>query len=143
MQKAVADAMAARSVRTEITADQVLDQLKKLVFFDIRTLFDENGALKPIHKLDDVAAAALVSVESDELYDGVGKDRRFVGYTRKAKIADRVCSITLAMRHLKMLTDKVAVGGDGDNPNPIPVANTAVQYSALRERMTKYSEAKS
>ena len=140
---AIQAGMDARAKTTGITAKRVLEQLERLVFFDIRTLYNEDGSLKAVHELSDEAATALVSVDTDEIFAGTGKERVAIGWSKKVRVADRVGSIQLAMRHLKMLTDKVAVGGDGDNPNPIPVANTAVQYSALRERMTKYSEAKS
>ncbi|MGL4232988.1 MAG: terminase small subunit [Casimicrobium sp.] len=140
--RAAVDAgIAARAKRTEVTADRVLEQLGRMVFFDIRTLFDADGSLKPIHELSDDAAAALVSVDTDEIHEGTGKDRKFVGYSKKVRIADRVGTIQLAMRHLKMLTDKVALGGDEDNPAPIPVATTAGAYDALRAKMSKFAGA--
>ena len=46
-----------------VAPDSVLREYARLGFSDIRKLFEENGALKAIHTLDDSIAAAVSSVK--------------------------------------------------------------------------------
>ena len=80
-----------------------------MAFFDPRRLLNADGSPKPINELDDDTAAVLAGMDISEEYIGTGEDRRFVGYTKKVKLADKVGALTLAMRHLGMLTDKLEV----------------------------------
>lgn len=105
----IADAMAKRSEATKITAERVLQELGRVALFDPRRLLNADGSPKPINELDDDTAAVLAGMDVSEEYVGVGDERRFVGYTRKVKLADKVAALNLAMRHLGMLTDKLEV----------------------------------
>lgn len=109
IQAAIEEAMKKRQERTEITQDAVLLQLSRLMSFDIRSLYNADGGMKAPHELDDAAATVLVGVDVTEEYEGSGEDRKPSGYTKKAKIPDRVAAIALAMRHLGMLKDKLEV----------------------------------
>lgn len=131
----VQKAMDARSQRCEITQDRVLKELARLAFFDIRKLYKPNGDLKGIHELDEDSAAVLSSVEALEEFEGTGKERKAVGYTKKVKIFDKVASINLAMRHLKMLTDKNEVTGPNGGPQQM---EHSVKDSVL-DRIASYS----
>lgn len=46
-----------------LSASRVLEELRRLAFSDLRGLVDEQGNLKPLHKLTDEEAAAVSSVE--------------------------------------------------------------------------------
>lgn len=96
-----------RQERTEITQDAVLLQLSRLMSFDIRSLYNADGGMKAPHELDDAAATVLVGVDVTEEFEGQGDERRQIGFTKKAKIPDRVAALALAMRHLGMLNDKL------------------------------------
>lgn len=50
--------------KDDLTPERVLAEYKKLAFFDIRKIYNEDGSLKKITELDDDTAAALVSVRS-------------------------------------------------------------------------------
>ena len=127
---AVVKAMEAREQRSHITQDRVLRELARIAFFDIRRLYREDGSLKAPHELDDDCAAVLSSVEVVEEFDdapaesmeeqphgGALKRRRtLVGYTKKVKVWDKPASLTLAMRHLGMLTDKTELTGKDGGP---------------------------
>lgn len=106
---AIENGKKARSERTEIKQDRVLQELAKLAFFDVRRLYDADGNPIPIHKLDDETAAAVAGLDILEEYEGHGEDRVFIGYTKKYKLTDKTANLTLAMRHLGMLKDKVEV----------------------------------
>jgi phage terminase small subunit len=86
--------------KLEVNTENVLRELGRLAFFDIRKLYDENGQLKAPQDLDDDTAAALASIESEELFEGRGKDREHVGTVRKVKIFDKNPSLANAMKHL-------------------------------------------
>ena len=105
----IADAMAKRAEATKITAERVLQELGRVAFFDPRRLLNADGSPRQINELDDDTAAVLAGMDISEEYEGSGDERRFVGYTKKVKLADKVGALNLAMRHLGMLTDKLEV----------------------------------
>ena len=89
----------------EITTERILKERARLAFYDARKLFDSNGQPIPIHLLDDDTAAALAGVDVLEEYEGTGKDRKFIGYTKKYKLADKGASLT-ALEKIKGMYEK-------------------------------------
>lgn len=55
--------LAARRVRTEVTADRVVQELARLAFADARTLHRPDGTLKPPSEWDDDTAAQISGIE--------------------------------------------------------------------------------
>ncbi|KVC26914.1 terminase small subunit [Burkholderia pseudomultivorans] len=113
IQAAVAAAMKVRSERTHITQDRVLRELSRIAFFDIRKLYNADGTLKRPDQLDDEAAAGLAGVDVVEqmTYSAAG-DGELVAtptLTKKAKVFDKTAALTLAMRHLGLLNDKLEI----------------------------------
>ena len=106
---AIQEAMNNRATRIEITADRVLEEIAKLAFFDPRKFFNSDGSPIPIQSLDDDTAMALSGIDVLEEYVGTGKDRVFIGYTKKFKLADKKASLELLGKHLKLFTDKVEI----------------------------------
>ncbi len=106
--QAIQQAMTERSKRTEITADRVLSEIGRLAFADIRSVFDENGRLLPVHMLPAEVAASVSSIEvvTSKVPGGEPAD---VEHTAKIKFWDKRGSLELLGRHLKMFTDKVEV----------------------------------
>lgn len=118
---AIQQAKAARSERTEITADRVLQELGRIAFFDLRRLYREDGSLKAMHELDDDAAAVLAGVDVVETKGNAvmgGEDglRHVPEFVKKVKIPDKVAALGLAMRHLGMLKDKTELTGPNGGP---------------------------
>jgi phage terminase small subunit len=109
--EAIAKAMGKRAERTGITADRVLQELARIAFFDPRSLLNPDGTSRPVNELDDDTAAALAGMEVTEEFDGKGKSRKSLGFTKKVKVADKVQALGLAMRHLGMLNDKLHIPG--------------------------------
>lgn len=112
IQEFIRERMKAREKRTEITQDRVLQELARIAFFDIRRLYAEDGSLKRPDQLDDEAAAVLAGVDVVEMAGGAqlgGEDgvSHVPMFTKKAKVFDKTAALTLAMRHLGMLTDKM------------------------------------
>lgn len=108
---AIKNAMDSRASKLEITAERVLKEVARIAFFDNRKLFDAGGNLKAPQDWDDDTAAALAGVDVTEEFSGKGESRESIGFTKKVKAWDKNGALTLAMRHLGMLTDKVEVSG--------------------------------
>lgn len=123
IQAAIHTAMEQRSKRVEITQDRVLQEYARLAFFDPRKLFEDNGKPKDIKKLDDDTAAALVGLDVMEEYEGAGESRKFVGYTKKYKLANKLGALDSLGKHLGMFVDKVEHSG-GINTNPFAGLST-------------------
>jgi phage terminase small subunit len=105
VQSAVQEAMKARSDRTEITQDRVLQELARLAFFDARKMFNGDGSPKAIHELDDDTAAAISGLD----VVNVGNSEIGIGQVLKYKTADKGAALANAMRHLGMFNDKLDV----------------------------------
>jgi phage terminase small subunit len=112
VQQRVQEQMKAREQRTGITQDRVLKELARIAFFDIRKLYHADGSLKRPDELDDDAAAVLSGIDVTEMGGNDGP----VTLTKKAKVFDKTAALTLAMRHLGMLKDKVEHSGEIKNP---------------------------
>jgi hypothetical protein len=54
---------AKKLARNALTADRVLEEYRRLAFADIRTFFDANGNLIPIHQLDAEQRSCLAALE--------------------------------------------------------------------------------
>lgn len=104
---------------SDLTVERVLRELSRMAFFDVRKLVNADGSPKQVQELDDDTAAAIGGLEVLEEFEGSGKDRKFIGYTKKYKIADKNSAIEKAMKHLKLLSDKVELTGK-DGADLIP-----------------------
>lgn len=125
IQTAIQAAMKKREERTHITQDRVLEELARIAFFDLRTLYRPDGSLKAMHELDDTAGAVLAGVDVVETtIKGQGDEPAQAEYVKKVKIPDKVGALGLAMRHLGMLKDKTEITGkDGKDLVASPVIN--------------------
>lgn len=81
---------------TGLTVVRTLREVARLAYFDPRKLYTPEGQLKKIHELDDDTAAAIASVEVDE----IGIEGTVVGYTKKIKHWDKNAALEKAMKHL-------------------------------------------
>lgn len=86
--------------KAQLTLEKVINENAKIAFFDIRTLFDSNGNIKPVNDWDDNIGAAVSSIEVEELYVGSGKDRINIGQTKKIKFWDKSAALDKLMKHL-------------------------------------------
>jgi phage terminase small subunit len=98
--------------RNMVTVERVIAEYAKLGFFDPRNLFHDDGKPKEISELDDETAAALAGLDVQEVYDGYGEDRKFVGYTKKYKLTDKKGALDSMAKYLGMFTEKVEHSGE-------------------------------
>ncbi len=105
IQEAVTAAMQARSERTEITADQVLEELAKIGFANAGDFFEWGpDGIEVKSKADLTPAQQAVVAEVSETKT---KD----GGTVKVKLHDKVGALEKIGRHLGMFTDNFKLSG--------------------------------
>jgi phage terminase small subunit len=119
----------------EITQERVLKEYSRICFSDPRKAFNEKGMLKNIHDFDDDTAAAIASVESEELFEGRGKDREHIGTLRKIKFWDKRGALQDMRTHVRLLVEPA--GGANDRvipviflPNKLEINNTQIVIHA-------------
>lgn len=127
-----------RNSKLEISAERVLLEISRLAFFDPRKLFDDAGMPIHISQLDDDTAAAIAGIEVCTQ----GNDKMGLGEIRKYKLSDKSKNLELLARHLKLLTDKVEVGGMPGQPvetvnthGPMDAATAMKNYRDLIKNM--------
>lgn len=108
----IADLRAKAAQANEIRATDILAELKRLAFFDIRKLVDAEGNPLPVNQLPDDVAAALVGLDIVQF----GNADAGRGTVMKIKMADKLGALTTLARHLGLLSDKLKIGEDQDNP---------------------------
>lgn len=68
---------------------------------DIRKAFDENGRLKPLSEIDPDTAAAIASIETEEIFEGEGAERRLVGVVHRIEMRDKIEAIKILLAALE------------------------------------------
>jgi phage terminase small subunit len=119
VRKAIDDAIAARSKRTEITQDLVLKELYNLVVANLDD-YDSGGRVKPGVRAE--AIKAIAGLERTILTSG--EEAKLVKI--KIRLWDKTRALNLAMRHLGMLNDKLTLSVDEELEKRI--TNAASDY---------------
>ncbi len=91
-----------RQEETGITARKVLIEAGRIAFADVGLAFDDDGCVLPIKEIPDEVRKAISGFEAMEVYEGTGKDRKFVGYIKKVKFWSKDKQIEHLFRHLDL-----------------------------------------
>lgn len=83
--------------------DEILARAAMLARIDAASLFDEKGALKPMHELDETASIAIAGVEVQEITSGTGKEAKVIGSLKKVRLRDPMAAIRLLAEHKKLV----------------------------------------
>lgn len=102
---------AARSKRTQVTADLILRELLKVATSDLAKAFDAKGQLRSIDQMPASIRRSIAAVKVYDEYEGFGKEREKVGETTEIKLWDKPKALELLGKHLKLFTDKVELSG--------------------------------
>ena len=112
VQQAIGKLLQKVATKNEITVERTLQQIARLAYGDVRKLYDEKGNLRPIHELDEDAAAMIGGIETDEIVTGSGEERSSIGVTRKVKTRSMERALDMCMAYLGMhKTANPAEGG--------------------------------
>ena len=103
VQKAIEAAMYARSKRTEVSADRVVEELARIAFANMRDYWPRPGETIDLHRLDQDRTAAVEEFTVVEAVDTAGVLRR----RTRLKLHDKIAALTSLARHLGMFTDGV------------------------------------
>ena len=104
------DALDAADLRDlGITAAAVLRQVAQNAFSDVRQLFDEQGALLPVHQLPEGIAMAVAGVEVVETMATGTDGAPTLTRTRKVRLWNKGESLKLLAQYLGLLTETVTV----------------------------------
>ena len=131
---AIDAALAERAERAKLTADEVLIELARIARSDLRRAFDADGRLKAIGDLDEDTARTLASVEVvTRRVPGQGDDGAAeVEYVHKIKGWDKIAALTLAAKHLGLVTERREHSGPGGGPIQTE-GKTTVDVSGLSD----------
>lgn len=103
---AIDEALRMRAEATNITAERVLLELARIAFADARKLFDDDGALIPVHKLPDGVAASIASIEVVEK-DGGHR-------LHKIRLTDKRGALELLGKHLALFVERLQISDAPD-----------------------------
>ncbi len=115
VQARVAELKEAIAERAEITQADVLRELGRIGFADIRRLFTPGGNLRAIDDLDDDTAASIASIEVVTRRVPGGDDAD-VEHVAKIKTWDKRAALVDIGKHLGMFKDKVELTGKDGGP---------------------------
>lgn len=117
-----------------VSKQQLIDELKKTAFFDIRTIYTDNNALKDVKDFDDNAAGAIAGIEVDELFGFNDEgERTKTGITTKVKTNSKLGAIE---RISKMLGFDAPTKGELSGPNGTPLVPPVQQHTVVFKKMS-------
>lgn len=100
----------------DVTAARVMLELARVGFADIRNVFDDNGALRPVHELDADAAATIAGIEIETRLERNGyeidlatgeRTPKFISVrTTKIKRYDKNPALLTLAKHFKIIGDE-------------------------------------
>lgn len=111
IQNEIAKLQVERAKRLDLKADDVLLELLRIARVDLSQAYDTDGNLKPIHEIPEDVRRAIAGIEVEELFEGRGEAREHVGNLRKVKFWDKVKSLELLGKHLKLWVERIEVDG--------------------------------
>jgi phage terminase small subunit len=118
-----------KKIGLDFSKERTLLEMGRLAFSDIRKFYNEDGSLKPIHELDDDAAAALSGFEVEEMMFG----DIAVAKVKKIKRWDKTKALEMYAKYHKIYTDAPV-----NNNFNVPFTEDQVDkiISSLRENKT-------
>lgn len=94
----------------DLSAARVLEELRRMAFIDLRSLFDADGNLKAMKDLTLEHGAALASFEVIKKNAAAGDG--VTDIVHKFKVFDKVRILELLCKHFALLTEQVQLQGD-------------------------------
>jgi len=114
IQAGIDKALDARSERTQITADRILEEIAKVGFQNVQDIFTGADCIKAISSLPEDIAACVQSVEvvrkpsADRDEDG----NMVYDHVHKIRLNDKLKALEMLGRHLVLFSDRVVHDGE-------------------------------
>lgn len=102
---------AALNDRGEWAIERVLQELRRVAFSDVRSIFALDGAIKHPSEWPEDIARAIASIEVFEEFEGKGNERELIGHTKRVKFWDKGRALELLGKNLKLFIDRMEIGG--------------------------------
>jgi phage terminase small subunit len=97
----IAETVAAKIEKAGLSAERVLEEIRRLAFFDIRRLYDASGKLKAIKDLSDDEAAALVSI--DIVHEHANGCDDHLETVIRVRLHDKIRALDMLAKHFALL----------------------------------------
>lgn len=115
MNAEIAEAVAAGKSRqlhaADLSAARVLEEMRRLAFFDIAEIFDEKGNLRPIRDIPVEARAAIAGIEVVRANLNAADGKRDEDYLHKVKVVQKDRALEMLAKHFGLLAEKVEHSG--------------------------------
>ncbi len=111
-----AKVLAKAEVTAEVKLERVLLELNRILQADPADALNDDGSPRPLKEWPKDLRQALAGVEVEDIYEGAGRDRVYVGQLRKWKYWNKTDAASQLMRHLGAFRDRVAITGEGATP---------------------------
>jgi len=103
IREAVDVALATREEEIKVDATWVLKRLVAMAEADRADLYDENGALLPVHDWPEVWRKGMVTgIEVEELFDGSGDNRVHIGRVKKIRTETPLAVLQTIGKHVRV-----------------------------------------
>jgi phage terminase small subunit len=122
-----------------LTAARVMKEIARLATFDVAKLYDDDGKLKDISKIDADTRASIIGIEVE------GAKTNKAGQTTKVKVADKVAALRMAAQHFALLKEHVEITGKDGGPietRELSDAERAVRLVNLLARAAERAKTK-
>lgn len=110
-------------------ARQVIEELTRIAFSDVRKLFDERGNLLDIKSLPNSIASAVSSVEVIQRESKSGE----IEYIKRVRLWNKNDALKSLAKYFDLISDKVEISGPGGGPIEIN-SNVSVDHLPLYVR---------
>lgn len=91
------------AIRNRIDKDEIVQILAKMARFDIAEIYDDNGAIKPIHEISHSARMSIEGIDTSEIWERDEQGEiQHIGQLKKIKVSSRIQALNLLMKHLGM-----------------------------------------
>ena len=105
VQTEISRRLTAQAMASAVTAAEIIDELRKVAFFDPRHLFNADGSIKNIYEMSNEESAALSHLEMISVAEG--------GTITKIVPSSKLKALELLGKHRRMFIDQVEHSGKG------------------------------
>jgi phage terminase small subunit len=88
-----------------LTREEIVREAARIAFSDIRKLFDEWGALKPPHDIDEDTIGAIASIKIKPEYEVRNEKKVLMGCRTEVRFWDKNAALEKLMKHLGLFKE--------------------------------------